>query len=332
MSRANTAEPPTVLVTGASGFVGGHLARALHAKGYRLRLLARPTSNLTKLASLDFERIEGDVTDPVSLIPAIENVDYIFHAGGLIKANSDVAFIEANGDGTKNVCAVAQIHAPKLKRMVYISSQAASGPGDGLKPKDEMAPCAPLTPYGASKRLGEKWVQQFKIPWTIVRPVAVYGPEDRGMFEFYRVIANHLRPILGPDGYASVVYIDNLIDGIIRAGERPEGMEQIFFIADDSSYKKSEMAKIVQAALQTWAVPIRFPAWAVRLVARVTESIAKGFGHTALFDSHKANELLAENWLVSFEKARMLLGYTPQVATDDGLRRTAAWYLKEGWL
>lgn len=332
MSRPNTAKPPTVLVTGASGFVGGHLARALHAKGYRLRLLARKTSDLTKLESLNFQRIEGDITDPISLIPAIENVDYIYHAGGLIKASSDTEFIEANGDGTKNVCAVAQTHAPKLKRLVYISSQAGCGPGEGDKPKDEMSPCQPLTPYGASKRLGEKWVQNFKLPWTIVRPVAVYGPEDRGMYEFFKVVANHLRPTLGADGRASVVFIDNLVDGTIRAGERPEGMEQIFFIADDSAYAKSEMAKIIQKELHTWAVPIRFPAWAVRFIARISESFAKGFGRAALFDSHKANELLATNWLVSIEKARMLLGYDPAIPTAEGLARTAAWYRQEGWL
>ena len=332
MSRANTAKPPTVLITGASGFVGGHLARTLHAKGYSLRILARRTSNLKKLSAIDFERFEGDITDPVSLIPAVENVDYIYHSGGLIKARSEAEFIEVNGDGTKNVCAVAQTHAPNLKRMVYISSQAACGPGEGTKPKDEMSPCNPLTPYGASKRLGEKWTQQFKLPWTIVRPPAVYGPEDHGMFEFFKVVAGHIRPTLGSDGKASVAYIDNLVDGIIKAGERPEGMEQIFFIADDSAYAKSELAQIIKTALNTWAIPIRFPAWAVRLVARISESFAKGFGRAALFDSHKANELLAENWLISINKARMLLEYDPKVSTEDGLTRTARWYRQEGWL
>lgn len=319
-------------MTGASGFVGGHLARALAARGYRLRLLARPTSDLSRLQDIEFERVEGDITDPVSLIPAVTDIDYIYHAGGLIKARTDEEFIAVNGDGTKNVCAVAQTHAPKLKRLVYVSSQSAAGPGEGDRPTDEMSPCRPITPYGASKRLGEKWIYQFKIPWTIVRPPAVYGPADRGVYQFFQILSRHLLPILGNDGRASVVYIDNLVEGTIRAGERPEGMEQIFYIADTGAYTKRELAEFVKQALDTWALAVRFPAWAVRLAARLTEAVAVGFNRVPLFDTHKAKELLADNWVCRFDKARLLLGYEPRISTEEGIRRTAEWYRKEGWL
>lgn len=325
-------DAPTVLITGASGFIGRHLARTLASRGYRLRVVARRSSDLTDLEDIEYERFDADLTDPVSLIEPVKNVDYVYHLGGLIKARTDDEFIAVNGDGTKNLCAAAKAHAPRLKRFLYVSSMAASGPGKPGVVFDETLPVNPITPYGASKRLGEKWVQQFDFLWTIVRPPAVYGPGDRGMLEIFQLVSRHVRPTLGKEGMVSVAYVDNLVDGIILAAERPEGVQQIFFLADEPPLSKAHLARMIQTALDTWAVPIHFPAWAVRLAARVSGSVASGFGKVALFDSNKANELLAENWACKTDKAQLLLGYTPRVETELGLRRTAIWYKQKGWL
>ena len=332
MSSAITNEAPRVLVTGASGFIGRHLVSALTGRGAHVRVLARRSSDLGPLHDVRFERCEGDLTDPRSLANAVDGVDYIYHAGGLIKAPNDETFIAVNGDGTKNLCAAAKAGAPRLKRFLYISSMAASGPGPVGKLIDEEMPVRPITPYGASKRLGEKWVQQFDFLWTIVRPPAVYGPGDRAVLQLVQVGAHHIRASLGPDGIASVVYVDNLVDGIILAAERPEGVSQTFFIADERSLSRKELTRMIQRALDTWSVPIHFPAWFVRLAAQISESIARGFGRTALFDSHKAEELLARNWACSIDKARMLLGYDPKVPTEEGMQRTARWYREAGWI
>jgi nucleoside-diphosphate-sugar epimerase len=332
MSRLNAAGGPVVLVTGASGFVGQHLVKTLATRGYHVRILARRTSDLSPLEGITYERFEGDITDPLSLIAPASGVDYVYHVGGLIKARSDEEFIATNGDGTKNLCAVAKTHAPRLKRFLYVSSLSACGPGKDDRPIDEMSPPHPITPYGASKRLGEKWVQQFDFLWTIVRPPAVYGPGDRGMFEIFRVLAKHIRPMLGGDGQASVAFIDNLVDGIILAAERPEGVQQIFFLTDAQPCWRSELVRMIQSSLDTWAVPVRFPAWSVRLAARLTESFSVGFGKVPIFDTHKADELLAKNWVCNIDKARTLLGYEPAVTTAEGIRRTGQWYRQAGWL
>jgi nucleoside-diphosphate-sugar epimerase len=122
------------------------------------------------------------------------------------------------------------------------------------------------------------------------------------------------------------------VDGIVLAAERPEGTDQIFVITDGEVLGRKQLARMIKAAVGTWAVPIHFPGWVVRLAARISEAVAAGFGRVPFFDRHKANELLASNWACNIDKARLLLGYAPAVTTADGLKQTAAWYRRAGWI
>ena len=322
----------TIFLTGATGFVGSHLARALAARGARLRILVRRTSNLSRLEQIDFDRVEGDLTDPISIASGMADVDYVFHVGGLIKALNDETFIAVNGDGTKNVCAAAMAKAPRLKRFVYVSSMAAAGPGPPDRLIDEEMAARPISPYGASKRLGEKWVQQFDFLWTIVRPPAVYGPEDVAVYDLFKLAAFHIKARIGSKGRASVVFVDNLVDGIIKAAVLPEAVSQIFYIADEVPFSRIELTDMVQQAVGTWGISIYVPQWIVRTAARIGEAVAKGFGRVAFFDRNKAQDLLTPNWACSIDKAKLLLGYEPLVSTEDGFARTAQWYRESGWL
>ncbi len=300
--------------------------------GGRLRILCRPTSRLDALSDLTFQRFEGDLTDPLSLAKACEGADYVFHSGGLTSAPDDETYIAANGEGTKNVCAAAKSKASGLRRFVYISSMAAAGPGPAGKLIDEEMPAQPITPYGASKRLGEKWVQQFDLPWTIIRPPAVYGPWDKAILPLFQMARWHLSAVVAAQGVASVVYVENLVEGIVQSAVRPEAVSQTFYIADSQPLTRADLAQHMQEAVGTWAVPLPVPSWVVRSAARVSEAFAKGFGKTAFFDRHKATDLLALNWGCSIEHARRFLGYEPQVTTRVGMKRTADWYRLKGWL
>ena len=138
-----------VLVTGASGFLGSHIAEQLYAGGHTVRLLLRKTSS-RKFLEFPFEEAIGDVTDPGSLEAASERVDAVVHAAGLVKARSESEFAEVNAEGTKNLVKAVEAKSPSA-RFVYISSLAAHGSSRDGKPRPVDAPSKPLTAYGRTQ-------------------------------------------------------------------------------------------------------------------------------------------------------------------------------------
>src|SRR5512143_719814 len=185
------------LLTGASGFIGSHLADALLAHGYSVRVLLRRSSSLEWLEDQRLERVYGDLFDKEALRMAVSDVDYVYHLAGLTKAKKREEYFRANHLGTKNLLEAVQEKAPRLQRFVHVSSQAAVGPSPTVAPIDETAPAKPITSYGQSKWAAEQECRQFSrhLPVTIVRPPAVFGPRDRDILEFFRSASRGILPI-----------------------------------------------------------------------------------------------------------------------------------------
>jgi nucleoside-diphosphate-sugar epimerase len=241
-----------VLITGANGFVGSHLVERLLDRGYQVKCLVRKTSNLKWLSGLKVEYVYGDISIKDSLKDAVREVDIIIHSAGLTKAKNREEYFKANAKGTRNLVEACLVVNPKLQMFIYISSQAASGPGEDERPKDEAAPCRPVSDYGGSKLEGEKIVSEYssKLPVTIIRPPAVYGPRDTDMLGFFKVVKYGFRISFGKgESYISLVYVKDLADGIILAVENPKAIGQIYFIADDRVYSWREAFNIIAGVM-----------------------------------------------------------------------------------
>ncbi len=323
------------LVTGANGFVGSHLVEGLLHKGYQVRCLVRKTSNLRWLSGVSVEYVYGDIADKDSLEGAVQGVDVVFHCAGLTKARSREEYFKANAEGTENLVEVCLEHNPELKRFVYVSSQAAVGPGADEKPLDEAAPCRPITYYGESKLEGEKIVLDHvsKLPMTIVRPPAVYGPRDTDILGFFKVANSGFRISFGfGKSFLSLVYVKDLVDGIILAAESPQSMGQTYFVADDRVYSWKEAFQIIAAVLDKKTIPLRIPRSLVFSLAFVTQSFCALTGKAAVLNVQKAREITRRYWGLDVSKAKAELGFSPEHDLVKGAEETVKWYREMGWL
>jgi dihydroflavonol-4-reductase len=323
------------LVTGANGFVGSHLVEGLLHNGYQVRCLVRKTSKLKWLSGLNVEYVYCDIAERDSLRDAVKHVDLVFHCAGLTKARNREEYFKANAGGTKNLITACLENNPKLKRFVYVSSQAAVGPGADEKPLDESVPCRPITYYGESKLKGEKIALDHvsKLPITIVRPPAVYGPRDTDILGFFKVANSGFRISFGfGQSFLSLVYVKDLADGIILAAEKPQSVGQTYFIADDRVYSWREAFEIIARVLDKRTIPLRIPRSFVFSVAFVTQSFCRLFGKTAVLNVQKAREITRRYWGLDVSKAETQLGFSAEHDLAEGAEQTVKWYREKGWL
>ena len=340
---AKNKQKPKALVTGANGFVGSHLVEGLLFKGYHVICLVRKTSNLRWLSGLNVEYVYADISEKESLSRkagafgknVLKNVDFVFHVAGLTKAKSKEEYFKANYEGTKNLLEACVKDNPQTKRFVYISSQAAVGPGKDDRPLDETAPCNPITDYGKSKLKGEEVVLEYssKLPVTIIRPPAVYGPRDSDILSFFKVANYGFKTFFGKgESYLSLCYVEDLIDGIILAAESPKATGQIYFIADDEIYSWREAFRIVAKVLNKKTITLRIPKVFLYTIAFVSENIARVLGKPTVINVQKVREITQKYWLCDVSKAKRGLGFSPKYKLEEGAKKTVRWYKEKGWL
>jgi dihydroflavonol-4-reductase len=323
------------LVTGANGFVGSHLVEGLLHKGCQVRCLVRKTSNLKWLSGLEVEYVYGEITDKYSLANAVKDVDYIFHCAGLTTAKSKDEYFKVNAEGTTNLIEACLEGNSQLKRFVYVSSQAAVGPGDDNQPLNEETSCRPITDYGESKLEGERIVLEHasELPITIIRPPAVYGPRDPDMLGFFKVVNKGFRVSFGfGESYLSLVYVGDLVDGIIHAAENPVSVNQTYFIADERIYSWKEAFRIISEVLNRKTIPLKIPKSLVIFLAFLSESFSKLLGKAAVFNTQKAKEITQRYWGLDISKAKAELGFASQYDLQKGTEDTIKWYKTMGWL
>jgi len=273
------------------------------------------------------------VVDYNSLIPAVSKIDTVFHLAGVTKSTAEENFYQVNATGTLNLLkAVVKVN-PELKRFVYISSQAVTGPSSTPVTESEIP--RPITPYGASKLAGEETVLAFRsqIPVTILRPAIVYGPREKDVYTFFRIIQWGIKPVLGwKEHYGSFIYVDDLVDGIILAAENEKAIGQTYFLVSESIVSWSSLNNEIARALGKKAITIHVPVLLADFIAVVTELISKLIGKPSILTRHKIKELKEEAWICDGSKARKELGFHPKVRFSEGIDRCADWYRKQGWL
>jgi len=322
------------LVTGSNGFIGSHLVEKLLKKKYDVRCLVRKTSDLRWIKDLPLEFVYGDITHPDSLTPAVEGVDVVFHIGGIVRALSWEDFSRVNVQGTKNLLDACVRESKSLKRFVFLSSQAAVGPSrSGEKITEEDVP-RPISLYGKSKCEAEKITMEYQnyFPLTILRPPAVYGPRDDDILEIFKYIKWGIKPRIGKKKRKlSIIYVDDLVRGIVQASENKKGENEIFFLTHEP-YDWAEFEDKIASAMGKRALSLRLPEFSVEMAAFLGEVTARITRKPALLNKDKAREMKEQFWLVDGAKAEKMLGFRPEISIEEGVAKTYHWYRAQGWL
>jgi dihydroflavonol-4-reductase len=334
-SMSATQSGPLAVVTGASGFVGSHIVDELLRHGARVRCLVRPSSPLHWLDGKPVEivRLGFDQVGPIEEV--LRDARWIVHAAGLTRARSAKEFHEANVVVTERVLRAATSNGGGIERFVLISSQAAAGPADMTgRPVMESERPDPASPYGVSKLRAEELtlLLRDRLPVVVIRPSAVYGPRDNAIYKLFVAVKWHVLPVLRNRGRFTLIYVEDLARAVRLTLTHPRAPGQVFFVGEPDVTDYGELGQAVRNAVGTWAVTVQPPGLLLHAGALAAEAFAMLTGRPAVLSREKLREITAGDWVCSSAKIRTQLGWDPEVALEEGVRRTAAWYREVGWL
>ena len=323
------------LVTGATGFIGSHLVETLLQRGEEVRCLIRNPNDLKWLKGLPIEVFPGDCNDMTSLQGAVKGMDQVFHLAGVTRAVEQKTYFEVNAFGTENLVHACLEHNPRVQKFIYLSSQAAAGPCQNGGKKKESDRCEPVSAYGQSKRMGEDLAlaHAHEFPLIILRPSAVYGPRDKDIYAFFKLLSKGIKPCFySEDQRISLCYVNDVVQAILLASQTREGSGEIFFLSDGQDYRFEEVFDIFAEAIGVDPICIRLPEWMVAGMASLSEYFSKISRKPALLNRGKVEEMVQKNWLCDITKAKTVLGFEPAVPVREGAKLTFEWYKKENWL
>jgi nucleoside-diphosphate-sugar epimerase len=251
------------------------------------------------------------------------------------KAIKEETYFLVNALGTENLIHACLEKNPNLQKFIYLSSQAAAGPCRNGGKKKESDQCKPVSPYGQSKRKGEELALEHshELPLLILRPSAVYGPRDKDIYAFFKLLSKKIKPCFShPDQHISLCYVEDAVQAILLAADAKESGGEIFFLSDGNDYRLEEIGDILAKAMEVSPLCIRVPEWMMSGVASFSETLSKITKKPPLLSKGKVEEMVQKNWVCDITKAKTLLGFKPRVLLSEGARLTVEWYRKENWL
>ena len=323
-----------VLVTGGHGFVGSHLVKRLLEGGAHVRCLSRRAEKPARLAGLDVEVVPGDLVDGRGLAEAVRGVDEVWHLGALTRSLTPREMVAVNTRGTERLVVAARA-AGLAGRFVLCSSLAAAGPSADGTPLAEDAPLQPRTTYGLSKRGAEEALAASGdgLPWTIVRPPAVYGPHDRDFLGLFRAAARGWAPMLGdPRRRLSLVHAEDLAAGMLAAGRSPATLGRPWFVTAEPWVLQSDVAAALERAAGRPARRLALPASAARLVGRLSGLASQVTRGPALLSHERVREVGEGHWVCTSAALTAATGWRAGIGLDEGFARTAEWYRSQDLL
>jgi len=323
-----------VLVTGATGFTGGHLARALAALGHRVRAFVRDPSRAADLAASGIELTAGDLRDPAAVARAVAGVDVVYNIAAIYRQ----AGVPADAYRAVNATAVrtlVEAAAPAgAGRVVHCSTVGVHG--DIAKPPaSEAAPLAPGDIYQETKlegeRLARETAERVGIPITIARPTGIYGPGDRRLLKLFHAVVRRFPTLGSGEIYYHLTYIDDLVEGLRLCGEHAAAANRTYILAGGEVTTLNELVATIAEVAGVAPPRLHLPVWPFWIAGALCEAVCAPFGIEPPIYRRRV-DFYTKSRAFDISRARREIGYAPRVGLRDGIGRTLAWYRQHGWL
>ncbi len=322
-------------VTGASGFTGSHLCRKLVEQRYEVTALARNTSKIDHLQTMGVKTVFGDLSDLNSLDGALDNVDVVFHVGAAYRQEGVAKeyFWKVNVDGTRALLQYARQCG--VGRFVHCSTVGVQGEISN-PPAKETDPYNPGDHYQESKMEGEKlaisFFEKYKMEGVIVRPVGIYGPGDTRFLKLFKFIDNGKFRMIGSGNVLyHLTFVEDLVSGIILAGEQAAAAGQIYSIGGNEYLTLKELVALIAEVLGKPVPKRRVPLGPVYVAAAICETVCRPLGIEPPLHRRRL-DFFTKDRAFDISKARRELGYEPNMPLKEGLAITAKWYHEQGWI
>lgn len=328
-----------VLVTGATGFTGGHLARTLAQRGHEVRALVRTKSvarfTASDLAPAGVVPAEGDLTAPESLARACHGVEVVYHIAATYReaGQPDAAYRAINVEGTRHLLEAAK--AAGVARVVHCSTGGVHG-HIASPPANEDAPFNPGDVYQDTKLEAELMARRFAtehgLDVVVARPIGIHGPGDTRFLKMFKGLARGRFPMLGPcTAFYHLTYIDDLVEGFRLCGEVPAARGGTYILAGERYTTLEELVALVAEELGVAPPRVHLPVWPFWTAGLLCEIVCVPLGIEPPLYRRRV-DFYTKSRAFDITRAKTDLGYRPKVDLRTGIQRTIQWYRSQGWL
>lgn len=315
--------PPKALITGATGFIGSHLLETLVAKKWDITCLVRPQSQTDTIEKMPVNIKRGPLHNQDLLGSAVKGQDYIFHLAARIRPAPPEVYEMANHRLTKDLAVACVGNNPGIRRFIYVSSISVAGPTPPGEYYNETHPPSPASEYGRTKHKGEQALQKLrnKLPTTIIRPPNVYGARQQETEILTKLIRRHIVPLLREEGKStSLIYIKDLIRGILLATESPQAQGRTYYLTDGEGYSWREVILTLKRIVLGHSLFLPIPEGTIYSLAWFADILRAAGFKKLYFGRGIWNAMVKTKWLFSSSKAEEELAFRPHYKLEGGLK------------